>query len=446
MSTRIISGDARATGLSDRSVHMIATSPPYWGLRKYDDDPRQIGNEPTPEDYVESMRAVGRECARVLRDDGVMWLNLGDTYSSSGGHTAHGTSASAGNTRSEAWPRGTVAPVQGLPSGNLVGIPWRVAFALQGDGWILRAAIPWVKANCMPESVTNRPTTAHEYVFLFAKSKGYFFDADAVRVGLSPSTHGWTAKTEAPDGDKYSSVGGGHSGKRAESNPAGRNIRTSDFVQTALDEYEAHVARVRAEGGLLLSPEGDPLTFLVNPVAYRGAHFAAWPPRLVAPMILAGTSERGCCPTCGAQWWRRVEKTKGDAEAKDRPKHLQSAKSTLSLSGNGSEEWAQRGSKTLDLGFFPACSCPAHEPIPSIVFDPFGGSGTTAQVADALGRSAVLCELNAAYHSLIRERLATKLDPATLKPAKPARAVKIDAGVKESLSAIDQPKQGMFQW
>jgi hypothetical protein len=169
----------------------------------------------------------------------------------------------------------------------------------------------------MPESVTNRPTVAHEYVFLFAKRAGYFYDADAVRAGISASTverFGEDAKRIRPNGcpTQQSTIG-----FRGEStcgvNPAGRNIRTSDFMQTALDEYEAHIKRVRAEGGLLLSPDGDPLTFIVNPTPNSLGHFAMWPPKLVAPMILAGTSERGCCPMCGAQWRRskRVQESKG---------------------------------------------------------------------------------------------------------------------------------------
>jgi hypothetical protein len=312
MTVRIIQGDARSTGLPDRSVHCIATSPPYWGLRSYlsKDDPAkasEIGAEPTPDAYVESMRAVGRECHRVLRDDGVMWLNLGDTYSG-GGRT--GVSAQIGGNTGAAQDVGADC---GLPGGNIVGIPWRVAFALQADGWILRAAIPWVKANAMPESVKNRPTVAHEYVFMFAKRAGYFYDADAVRVGVCAASLDFDRRYE---GGQYLAQTAKRNGDRNDSErsrmganvSAGRNLRTSDFMNAALDEYEAHIKRVRAEGGLLLSPEGEPLTFLVNPVANSLGHFAMWPPKLVAPMILAGTSGRGCCPTCGAQWKRKVEK------------------------------------------------------------------------------------------------------------------------------------------
>jgi DNA modification methylase len=149
VTVKIIQGDARSTGLAARSVHMIATSPPYWGLRAYlkKDDPAkasEIGAESTPDAYVESMREVGRECYRVLRDDGVMWINLGDTYSNGGGAQSFRNQPNA-NRDGTADTKAQREPIHregGLPSGNLVGIPWRVAFALQADGWILRAAIP----------------------------------------------------------------------------------------------------------------------------------------------------------------------------------------------------------------------------------------------------------------------------------------------------------------
>jgi site-specific DNA-methyltransferase (adenine-specific)/site-specific DNA-methyltransferase (cytosine-N4-specific) len=170
----LISADARHIPLKDKSVQCCVTSPPYWGLRNYG-DPKQIGLEKTPEEYMASILSVMCEVWRILRDDGTLWLNLGDSYSS-------GTRDYNSFRRDRA--RVCVPKIQegcGLPPKNLVGIPWRVAFALQADGWYLRSDIIWSKPNPMPESVTDRPTKAHEYIFLLSKSARYYFDADAVR-------------------------------------------------------------------------------------------------------------------------------------------------------------------------------------------------------------------------------------------------------------------------
>ena len=159
------------------SVHCVVTSPPYWGLRDYGES-EQIGLEPTPEGYIATMVDVFREVRRVLRDDGTVWLNLGDSYWN------HSPVRSASSARRRANGHDT------LKMKDLVGIPWRVAFALQADGWYLRSDIIWAKPNPMPESVTDRPTKSHEYVFLLTKSARYFYDADAVRVGFADERMG----------------------------------------------------------------------------------------------------------------------------------------------------------------------------------------------------------------------------------------------------------------
>ena len=185
MTVRILHGDCRDVlkTLPDASVHCCVTSPPYFGLRDYG-HAGQIGLEPTPSEYVAQMVEVFREVRRVLRDDGTLWLNLGDSYA--------GTGKSGGGAQGKRWeecgmdtegPRGgkwRPAPV-GLKSKDLIGIPWRVAFALQADGWYLRQDIIWHKPNPMPESVRDRCTKAHEYVFLMSKSERYFYDIDAMQ-------------------------------------------------------------------------------------------------------------------------------------------------------------------------------------------------------------------------------------------------------------------------
>lgn len=447
MSTQIIQGDARQTGLPDAFFHCVATSPPYFGLREYGDDDREIGDEPTPDEYIDEMCKVGREVWRVLRDDGTWWLNLGDSFASTtkgGGSSSHDVKC-------------------GVPSKNLLMIPQRVAIALQADGWIIRAQIPWVKATCMPESIRDRPTVAHEYVFLLAKSQRYFWDADAVRMPIAASSVAAFGENAAvlrnPNRRKWQTFPGEtrrdeapeHNGTgRCGHTSNGRNLRTSDFFHAGLDEYAAHLAHVRENGGLLLSPDGDPLALMVNPVPNKLAHFAMWPPRLVAPMIKASTSEKGCCPKCGAQWQRIVEKSGGPPNQRfanglaGLDTHKTAHTSGTVAGGALAALYREHGYPTRKtLGFSPSCEClpplealPGYEPanpppqsvidayaaskglspIPCRVLDPFAGSGTTMQVCEALGRDSWGVELMTKNIPIIGERLKEKLDPESMRP------------------------------
>jgi len=174
----IVKSDARQIPLADGAVQCVVTSPPYWGLRDYSTN-GQLGLEKTPEEYVEKMVAVFNEVWRVLRDDGTLWLNLGDSYA--GTHTTY-------EGKQNKWQHGEYPgrkevgqPNHGLKPKDLVGIPWRLAFALQAAGWYLRSDIIWSKPNPMPESVTDRPTKAHEYLFLLTKNKKYYYDGEAIK-------------------------------------------------------------------------------------------------------------------------------------------------------------------------------------------------------------------------------------------------------------------------
>ncbi len=167
--------------LSEGMFQCCVTSPPYWGLRDYD-HPAQIGAEKSPGDYVKNLVEVFRDVARVLRDDGTVWLNIGDGYARNGGTGGHGPNAIVGNTKKLIQKRNCKVPdIWGLKDRDLLGMPWRVAFALQEDGWILRSRITWVKKTAMPESVRNRPTNATEEIFLFSKSPTYYYDPLGVR-------------------------------------------------------------------------------------------------------------------------------------------------------------------------------------------------------------------------------------------------------------------------
>src|SRR5690606_20470253 len=183
----IYSGDVIETlrSLPGGFVHTCVTSPPYWGLRDYGVE-GQIGLEPTPEEYIEKMVEVFREVRRVLRDDGTLWLNLGDSYATK---PCGGIGSNAKVTATKKAIQKSAGIPQGLKPKDLVGIPWRVAFALQADGWYLRSDIIWHKPNAMPESVKDRPTKAHEYIFLLSKSPRYYYDADAIREPFSKNSH-----------------------------------------------------------------------------------------------------------------------------------------------------------------------------------------------------------------------------------------------------------------
>jgi len=179
----ILTGDSLTIlpTLAAESVQCCVTSPPYWGLRDYEHS-AQIGAEPSPEIYVENLVKMFREVRRVLRNDGTVWLNVGDGYARNGGVGNHGPNAVVGNTKKLIQKRNCKVPeCWGLKDRDLFGLPWRVAFALQSDGWILRSKITWIKKNPMPESVKNRPTSATEEIFLFAKSPAYFYDSNGVR-------------------------------------------------------------------------------------------------------------------------------------------------------------------------------------------------------------------------------------------------------------------------
>jgi len=180
---QILTGDSLTVlpTLAAESVQCCVTSPPYWGLRDYE-HPAQIGSETSPEIYVENLVALFREVRRVLRKDGTVWLNVGDGYARNGGTGNCGPNAVVGNTKKLIQKRNCKVPdCWGLKDRDLLGLPWRVAFALQADGWILRSKITWVKKNAMPESVKNRPTNATEEVFMFAKSPTYFYNPNGVR-------------------------------------------------------------------------------------------------------------------------------------------------------------------------------------------------------------------------------------------------------------------------
>ena len=298
MSIKILQGNCLQTlsSLEEKSVNTCVTSPPYWGLRDYGTDD-QLGQEETPEKFVENLVNVFREVRRVLRDDGTVWLNLGDSYSSGGRKTTTNQSLRGDNEYGVTRPK----PSDGIKEKDLIGIPWRVAFALQADGWYLRQDIIWHKPNPMPESVQDRCTKAHEYIFLLSKSPKYYYDNEAIKEETL------TQDNQNRDRDTTKL-----------NNTPGR----TKMAGLKTNNYETRNKRS---------------VWSISTKPYKEAHFATYPPELIKPCILAG------CPEGGT------------------------------------------------------------------VLDPFGGSGTTAQVSNNLNRNAILCELNPEYVEIAKGRLHESL-------------------------------------
>lgn len=389
----ILEGDCRQTlqTLAANSVHCCVTSPPYYGLRDYGVE-GQIGLEASPAQYIAEMLAVFREVKRVLRDDGTLWLNLGDSYAGSwgaqgrpNGESVQMASRSVANARQIAGhPRfdgktGTRGFEMGLKPKDLMGIPWRVAFALQEDGWYLRQDIVWNKPNPMPESVQDRCTKSHEYIFLLTKSERYFFDNIAIHEPVSGTAH----------------ARGNGVNPKSEQNAFGSRQNAS---------FSGAVSG-------LVSERNKRSVWTVTTKPYSGAHFAVFPPDLIEPCILAGTSEHGCCPVCGAPWERVTEKERVATRPGNKTKvgrvgvHEDSPYHDHSGIICGNRDPQRHCTSTKTVGWEPGCDCGHNDTVRPTVLDPFNGSGTTGEVARKNGCHYIGCELNPEYVALTRERL-----------------------------------------
>jgi len=469
VTTRIIIGDALSSlrELPDESVHCVITSPPYWGLRSYKGDDGMIGLEETFEEHLDLLVEVFQEVHRVLRSDGTLWLNYGDAYVTSprGNRTAGGGGLTNSNIGSaveeERWKAAASrnrphvrTGHTGLKHKDLMGMPWRVALALQADGWWLRRDIIWHKQNPTPESSKDRPTTSHEYLFILTKRPRYFYDDEAVKEPVSGNAHardsvenrrararvgtksvstaerrGMTPSHERPGSTNHRGLDL-KPGVTPKSAPAGSGIRMNESYQAAMIDMTP-MRSLRSVWTIATSP-------------YREAHFATFPPALVEPCVKAGTSEKGVCPDCDAPWERIVEKGVTFESGSGR-------------SGNAPEgKWAgteETVSGTYDIrlgpvictkttGWHPTCDCYDERyrevyPEPrrarkrrqrsawpgrwkrvrakagkddwpikrAVVLDPFGGAGTVGLVADRLGRDSILVEINPEYAEMAKRRI-----------------------------------------
>ena len=439
--------------LPDQSINTCITSPPYWGLRDYGEE-KQLGMEDTPEEFVNNLVEVFREVKRVLRDDGTVWLNLGDTYSATRWSNTPSTTGISQSHSDIVLQKKTK-----LPDKNLVGIPWRVAFALQQDGWYLRQDIIWHKPNPMPESVKDRCTKAHEYIFLLSKSPKYYFDNEAIKEDCAQSTK---------ERDKYQRTGykkESHGDKINHLNPKDKFRKSND-------------------------KRNKRSVWTVTTKPFKGAHFATFPMDLIEPCVLAGCPEK-VCVACGTPYKKEivVEKnlTKEQAdeikanliktnkekkpyaiiekefrnqviEYRNLPKHddLRNylkkfrSKSDYTIDEieqhfgtqaphhwfekNGSypskEDWlvlktllklddtydvamteifyksGLKGANSYAEGDWQRqCNCETNETKSGTVLDCFGGSGTTGIVADNFNRNSILIELNAEYIEVAKKRI-----------------------------------------
>jgi DNA modification methylase len=342
---------------------------------------RQMGLEKTPAEYIAGMVAVFREVRRVLRKDGTLWLNIGDSYASA----SKGSGGPSVKQLSNASQRySTIKLNHGVKEKDLIGIPWMLAFALRADGWYLRSDIIWHKPNPMPESVTDRPTKAHEYLFLLTKSQKYFYDNEAVKE-LTVSEHEakWR-NTKHGWGGGVSHTGEG-SGRKFGADASKRNRRSVWTITTQ---------------------------------PFKGAHFAVMPAKLVEPCILAGSSAKSC-EHCGKCYERQTEKhvkPKGRAKPGTYTHDAHTTPQSASYGKNNNLGGDPLPIKTT--GFIHACDCGSVDPVPSTVLDPFSGAATVGLVAVQHGRDYIGIELNPTYAKMGEKRIADSLLP---KPAKKAR-------------------------
>ena len=349
----------------------------------------ELGSEPTIALFIAHLMQVFTEVRRVLRSDGTCWVNLGDSYAGSGKGPSKSLQSAASQIGNKTVPgrkNMTGAPREGaglpgddgLKPKDLCLIPERFALAMQDAGWWVRSRIAWCKTSAMPESVTDRPTSAWEHIWLFSKSARYFYDADAVREPQASADRSQFRTEDDPTTPSYGANG-------------------------------SHALRGDSRPPRLLNPAGGNQRnfWLLSPDNFTEAHFATFPREIPKRCILAGTSAKGCCPKCGAPWVRVTDVTRTHESGSGKAGHLPVGKNGQ-LQGNGVTGGDVRSGPTVHvttIGWAPSCKCDAGEPDPCTVLDPFAGSGTTLFVAEEQGRDSIGIELNEKYVKLAEKRM-----------------------------------------
>ena len=332
----------------------------------------QIGLEQTPDEYIANLVAVFRECKRILRDDGTLWVNIGDSYNGSAPNQSGQNGYNDGRENRD--KRYSTGGVNGLKPKDLIGIPWMLAFALRADGWYLRQDIIWAKPNPMPESVKDRCTKSHEYIFLLSKSAKYYYDNEAVMEvatgfdGRKDTMFKGAVKSYdgvMPGGKPQSFAQNGHERWRYKSLETGR----TGEVHSGYENPDGSLRVSFDDKGVPVRNKRDVWTVTTKP--YKGAHYATFNPELIKPCILAGAPET-CCAKCGAPYERIIERDRKARNelAKDDPRYRPNTYhgSYENINGKGDAGYTF----TQTLGFEPTCDCNAGTSS-GIVFDPFVG-------------------------------------------------------------------------
>ncbi len=443
------------------SVHCIVTSPPYWGLRDYGLPPSQwaavsfspmpglpvievpemeccLGLEPDPWAFIGHLVEVFRECRRVLRDDGTCWINMGDCYAA-GTSSDRVPSKVDGYGKHGYWSNPNIKKrvhTPTLKAKDLVGQPWRLAFALQSDGWWLRSDIIWHKPNPMPESIKDRPTKSHEYIFLMSKSEKYFYDDEAIK------------EPAVKAGKVIHSYGSGAKNRGDVSEVNDQRTRTG------IANWNKPVPATRSKRSV----------WTVTTRGYPEAHFATFPVDLIAPCVKAGTSIRGCCPTCGAAVQRIVEKISSDEPPVngwdtepgthgrekrrkwDATDKQSSGRRIIDNVAKARAEGADHDNPSpgsVTVGWKAGCECQEQETVQCTVLDVFAGSAATGEAAMFAGADFIGIDLNPDYCELSRKRLAdaeTRLDWLQRQgPGEPSKATKVKVSTgQETLFALEK--------
>lgn len=389
MNIDILQGDCIETlqKLDDKSINTCITSPPYWGLRDYGESD-QLGLEDTPEEFVENLVKVFREVKRVLRDDGTVWLNLGDSYSSGGRTTTTNQTLRGDKNYGVTRPK----PSKGIKPKDLIGIPWRVALALQQDGWYLRQDIIWHKPNPMPESVKDRCTKAHEYIFLLSKNPKYYFDNESIKEDCvtkptkkNPNKNHGKYKTQENESAHRQGIHGKRGDKLIKE-------RTKLPKQKDLVKF----LRSKTSAKLLANNTDIPLTKIEHWFRADEAGFAY-------PSIEDWKKIRDYIDDWSDDFFS-IDKSLTHYELKTDAVIQKNKKNKRSVWTVSTKSFKGAHFATFPMDLIEPCvlaGCPEG----GTVLDPFGGSGTTGIVAVNHNRNATLCELNKEYIEIAKKRI-----------------------------------------